>query len=87
MKLFEDFTIKFEKPNWSRDPELCLTDTILEKHPNFIVLLQEDITKGKNQNIFGRKDASGVEQIVRAAIYKELKSLKLRPYSFQLYQK
>ena len=31
MRLFEDFKIKFEKPDWSRSPELGLIDTILEQ--------------------------------------------------------
>jgi hypothetical protein len=30
MKLFDDFKIKFEQPNWCRDLELGLIDTILE---------------------------------------------------------
>lgn len=82
MKLFEDFTIKFEKPDWSRDPELGLIDTIIEQHPHLIALLQEDITKGKKQNIFGRNDVPSVEQIVRAAIYKELKGLDYRELEY-----
>lgn len=82
MKLFEDFTIKFEKPDWARDPELGLMDTIIEQHSHLIELLQEDITKGKNQNIFGRKDVPSVEQIVRAAIYKEVKGLDYRTLEY-----
>ncbi len=45
MRLFDDFKIKFEQPNWSRDLELGLIDTILEKHPHLIALLAVDITK------------------------------------------
>ena len=30
MRLFEDFKIQFEKPDWSKSPELQLIDTILE---------------------------------------------------------
>ncbi|HZL10428.1 MAG TPA: ISNCY family transposase, partial [Prolixibacteraceae bacterium] len=64
MKLFEDFKIKFEKPDWSRDPELGLIDTILEQHPHLVVLLQEDITRGQKTSVFGRKDTPSVEQIM-----------------------
>ncbi len=78
MKLFEDFKIKFEKPDWSRDPELGLIDTILEQHPNLVRLLHEDIIQKQNPSLFGRKDTPSVEQIVRAAIYKELKGLDYR---------
>lgn len=82
MQLFEDFKIKFEKPNWAKDPELGLIDTILEQHPHLIALLAEDIARGKKQSIFGRKDTPSVEQIVRAAIYKEIKSLDYRELEY-----
>jgi len=82
MRQFEDFKIKFEKPNWSRNAELCLIDTILEQHPYLVTLLEEDITRGQRPSIFGRKDTPSVEQIVRAAIYKELKGLDYRELEF-----
>jgi hypothetical protein len=46
MKLFEDFKIKFERPDWSRDPELGLIDTILEQHPHLIALFYRKISCG-----------------------------------------
>lgn len=82
MRLFENFKIKFEKPDWARDPELGLIDTILEQHPHLFALLQEDISKGQKTSIFGRKDTPSVEQIVRAAIYKELKCLEYRELEY-----
>jgi IS5 family transposase len=82
MKLFEDFKIKFERPDWCRDPELGLVDTILEQHPRLIALLQEDVTRGQQKSVFGRKDTPSVEQIARAAIYKELKGLEYRELEY-----
>jgi len=82
MRLFEDFKIKFEQPNWSRSPELGLIDTILEHHPHLVALLAEDFTRGEKSGIFGRKDTPSSEQIVRAAIYKELKGLEYRELEF-----
>ncbi len=82
MKLFDDFKIKFEKPDWARNPELGLIDTILEQNPYLVALLAEDITQGKKASIFGRKDTPSVEQIVRAAIYKELKGLEYRELEY-----
>lgn len=82
MKLFEDFKIKFEKPDWSRNPELGLIDTILELHPHLIALLSEDIIRGQKSSVFGRKDTPSVEQIVRAAIYKELRGLDYRQLEY-----
>lgn len=82
MKLFEEFKLRFERPDWSRDPELGLIDTILEQHPHLIYLLQEDIAGGEKESVFGRKDTPSVEQIVRAAIYKELKGLEYRELEY-----
>ena len=82
MKLFEDFQLKFEQPNWARDPELGLIDTILEKHPFLYKVLSADIAKGCKDSVFGRGDTPSVEQIVRAAIYKELKGLDYRELAY-----
>lgn len=82
MRAFEDFKIKFEKPDWSRNPEFALIDTILEKHPHLVALLAEDITRGQSSGVFGRKDTPSVEQVVRAAIYKELKGLDYRQLEY-----
>lgn len=82
MKLFEELRIKFEKPDWSKDTELGLFDTILEQHPHILLLLQDDIVAGTSESIFGRKDTPSVEQIVRAAIYKELKVLDYRQLEY-----
>jgi IS5 family transposase len=82
MKLFEELKLKFEQPNWARDPELGLIDTILDEHPELLMILQADIAKGTTKSIFGRKDTPSVEQIVRAAIYKELKGLDYRELEY-----
>jgi IS5 family transposase len=82
MKIFEDFQLKFEQPNWARDPELGLIDTILENYPELYKLLRNDITKGCKNSAFGRGDTPSVEQIVRAAIYKELKGLDYRELAY-----
>lgn len=82
MRLFEDFKIKFEKPDWSRNPEIGLIDSILKLHPHLIALLAEDITRGQKPTVFGRKDTPSVEQIVRAAIYKEIKGLDYRQLEY-----
>ena len=82
MKLFEDFQLKFDQPNWARDPELGLIDTILENYPFLYKLLSDDITQGCKNSIFGRGDTPSVEQIIRAAIYKELKGLDYRELAY-----
>lgn len=82
MKIFNDLRLKFEKPDWASNPEFGLLDTILEKHPELYNILRDDITKWTKESIFGRKDTVSVEQIVRAAIYKELKGLDYRELEY-----
>jgi len=45
-------------------------------------MLKEDITQGKPSSTFGRQDTPSVEQIVRAAIYKEMKGLDYRELDY-----
>jgi IS5 family transposase len=82
MKLFEDLTLKFEKPDWSRNPEFGVIDTILEKHSDIYLLMEDDIRRNSKESRFGRGDVPTVEQIVRAAIYKEIKSLDYRELAY-----
>jgi IS5 family transposase len=80
--VFETWRLKFEQPDWARNPEFGLLDTILEHHPELVKLLVPDITGHEKQTNFGRKDVPSVEQIVRAAIYKELKGLNYRDLEY-----
>jgi IS5 family transposase len=82
MKLFSDLTLKFEQPNWAKNPEFGLMDTILEQHSELLNIVREDITKGAKRSNFGRGDVLSVEQIMRAAIYKELKGLDYRELEY-----
>jgi len=82
MKLFEPLLLKFEEGNWANDPELGLMDTILEQNPKLIKMLKNDITLGQPDSILGRQDSPSVEQIIRAAIYKEMKHLTYRELEY-----
>ena len=82
MELLNTLKLKFEKPDWSLNPEFGLIDTILELHPELFSFLKEDICQGEKENNFGRKDVPTVEQIVRAAIYKEMKGLDYRELEY-----
>ena len=82
MKIFEPLVLKFEDGNWANDPELGLMDTILEQNPKLIKILEHDITQGKPSLKFGRQDTPSVEQIIRAAIYKEMKNLDYRSLEY-----
>jgi IS5 family transposase len=82
MKIFEPLVLKFENPKWSGDPEPALIDTVLKKHPELIQMFAPDITAGQKDPCFGRRDTPTVEQIVRAAIYKEMKHLDYRSLEY-----
>ena len=81
-KLFETLRLKFEKADWARNPEFGLLDTILEQHCELIKLVEADVIKGCKISDFGRQDMPSVEQIVRAAIYKEIKGLDYRELEY-----
>lgn len=82
MKLLKDLELDFEKPIWSLNPEFALIDTILERHPEIYQTVSEDIIGKSKECKKGRQDRPSVEQIVRAAIYKELKNLNYRELEY-----
>jgi transposase, IS5 family len=82
MKLFSDLVIKFEKANWNKNPEFALMDTILLQHPHLLRIIRDDVLKESINTKFGRGDVPSVEQIMRAAIYKELKGLDYRELEY-----
>lgn len=82
MKLFTDLTLKFESPNWSRNPEFALLDAILEQRPDLLDIVAKDITKSNKKSVFGRGDVPSVETIMRAAIYKEIRGLDYRELEY-----
>jgi transposase, IS5 family len=54
----------------------------LDSHPDLLRIVESDILKGCKQSDFGRKDIPSVEQIFRAALYKELKQLDYRDLEY-----
>ena len=82
MKIFNDLVLKFEKSDWSKNPEFGVIDTILEVHPEIYDIFKFDIAGNDYVNNFGRGDTPTVEQIVRAAIYKEIKGYDYRELEY-----
>ena len=82
MSLFTKFTTKLVTADWSKDAELGLFDTLLEEHPEFLEYVREDIMRGQKASVFGRKDMPSVEQILRAALFKEIKGLDYRELEY-----
>jgi IS5 family transposase len=83
LKLLNDLKLQFEKELWALNPELAVIDTILNKHPEILEIVKQDTTEGKEGNNTGRQDMPTVEQIVRAAIYKEMKNLTYRELEYE----
>jgi IS5 family transposase len=82
MKLYSALCLKFEKSDWSSNPEFGLIDTLLESHPQLYKMVSSDIMGGEKTSPFGRGDTPTVEQIVRAAIFKEMKGLDYRELEY-----
>ena len=82
MSLYKHLTDKLSHADWGKSPEFGLLDTILDSHPELLDHVKEDIIRGQKQSIFGRGDMPSVEQILRAALYKEMKNLDYRELEF-----
>jgi len=78
MKLFELWNLKFENIDWAWNPEFGLIDTILERNPHLLGIVAPDIMAGNKNSNFGRGDTPSVEQIMRIAIYKEMRGCDYR---------
>ncbi len=83
MKLLNDLKLQFEKELWVLNPELAVIDTILNKYPEIYEMVKQDMTGGKEGSNLGRQDMPTVEQIVRAAIYKETRNLTYRELEYE----
>jgi len=82
MNIFNDLLLKFERPDWSANPEFCVIDTILESRPDLILMLKSDVIGKEKASTFGRQDTPSVEQIVRAAIFKEMRGMDYRELEY-----
>jgi len=82
MKFYNDLVLRFENSDWSKNPEFGVIDTILELHPEIYNIFKSDIIGNEETSNFGRKDTPSVEQIVRAAIFKEMKGYDYRELEY-----
>ena len=82
MKILNNLRLKLEKPLWALDPELALIDTILNENPRLYEIIAPDIVELNRSSKVGRQDSPSVEQVVRAALYKEMKKLEYRELEY-----
>ncbi|MDP2156335.1 MAG: transposase, partial [Nitrospirota bacterium] len=84
-KVLNDLKLKFEAELWALAPELALIDTVLEQHPELFEIVKGDIVGIGKDSGTGRQDSPTVEQVVRAALYKEMKKLNYRELEYAQY--
>jgi IS5 family transposase len=82
MKILNELRLKLDNPNWALDPELALIDTILNENPRLYEIVAPDIMELNKSSRVGRQDSPTVEQVVRAALYKEMKGLDYRELEY-----
>lgn len=82
MKILNELRLKLEKPLWALDPELALIDTILNENPRLYEIVAPDMMELNKSSSVGRQDSPTVEQVVRAALYKEIKKLDYRELEY-----
>jgi IS5 family transposase len=85
MQIFTPFQDKLNRPLWHLDPELALFDTILVTQPQILALVKDDVLGVGKNNGLGRQDSPSVEQVLRAAIYKEVKGLSYEQLEYHQY--
>lgn len=81
MKLLNELALTLENPHWGVNTEFAVIDTILTMHPQIYEWVGKDFS-GKESKSLGRQDSPTIEQIVRGALYKEMKSLTYRELEY-----
>lgn len=81
MKLLNELALTLENPHWGVNTEFAVIDTILTMHPEIYEWVGKDFS-GKESKSLGRQDSPTIEQIVRGALYKEMKSLTYRELEY-----
>ncbi len=85
MQVFTTFQRQLEEPCWHLDPELALAEATIRMHPELVELIREPVlATGKNSSL-GRQDSPTVEQVLRAAMYKEVKGLSYADLEYHQY--
>ena len=82
MKILNDLRLKLDNPKWALDPEFALIDTILNENPKLYEMVVPDLMELNKSSPNGRQDSPTVEQVVRAALYKEMKKLDYRELEY-----
>ena len=82
MKLLNELRLRLDNPKWVLDAELAVIDTILDENPRLYEIVGADLLELNKSSKRGRQDSPTVEQVVRAALYKEIKQLDYRELEY-----
>src|SRR4030067_3780788 len=82
MKLLNELRLRLDNPKWVLDAELVVIDTILDENPRLYEIVGADLLELNKSSKRGRQDSPTVEQVVRAALYKEVKKLDYRELEY-----
>ena len=82
MKLLNELRLRLDNPKWVLDAELAVIDTILDENPRLYEIVGADLLELNKSSKRGRQDSPTVEQVVRAALYKEIKKLDYRELEY-----
>lgn len=81
MKLLNELVLTLENPHWAVNTEFAVIDTILTMHPQIYEIVAKDFS-GETSKSLGRQDSPTIEQILRGALYKEMKGLTYRELEY-----
>ncbi len=76
--------LKLQGSPWNSFPSLGVIDEILNLHPDIVDLVSPEIEAGLKKNGLGRGDSPSSEEILRCAIYKELRGVNYRELALHL---
>ena len=82
MKLLNELRLRLDNPKWVLDADLAVIDTILDENPRLYEIVGADLLELNKSSKRGRQDSPTVEQVVRAALYKEIKKLDYRELEY-----
>jgi len=81
VKLLNELALTLENPHWAVNTEFALLDTILTMHPEIYDVVRKDFSDKVSKSL-GRQDSPTIEQILRGALYKEMKNLTYRELEY-----
>ncbi len=78
MVILDTLLTKLRDKHWSPFPTLIIANEVLGVRPDIALLVKTEVEAGLKKNGLGRGDSPSVEEVVRLAIYKEVRGVDYR---------